>query len=478
MHKIIIFIFILTAYFLLPDAIWAHGGVNDDELIIRMAENGFEPRELTVTESDEVLFINNDDVDRWPASNFHPTHTLYPEFDSLKGVPPGESWKVKFGKVGTWRMHDHLFPHMTGTIVVLSDPNTNATTSQGQTLNTDLPAGKAGSQGLTLWTKIKAFFLKLFSKEKAPAISEFKNLPEREKYAWLENRAKVESPEVAWRYVKEAYNTPEGVVGNPHDMAHLVGQLIYKSYGFDGLTICEPIFAFGCYHGLIEVAFDKDKPEAYSDKLFAAQEGCKSLGDTETPSYWSCIHGMGHGVATFREYNMEKSLNDCDLLNERVRTYCHDGVFMEFSISAPASFYKKERPIYPCDTVAEDYKTSCARSQVQVMRLRFKMNTNAIARTCIDTKNTKIIYHCTDALGYFIAQTSAGNPSKIIANCRDITNEKSAAQCTAAAAGELIFQNYVGWQDSVKEICGSLSEAYQVDCLKRVEQVKQSYGRN
>jgi len=463
MQKIIRFVFLLfTIYCLLPTALFAHGGINDDELIIRMTKNGFEPKELTATEGDEILFINNDDTDRWPASNFHPTHTLYPEFDSLKGIPSGSSWKVKLEKVGTWRMHDHLFPHMTGTIVVLPDPNTNATTNQGP----------------TLWAKVKAFFLKLFSKEKSSSISEFKILPEREKYTWLENLAEEQNPEAAWRLVKESYNTPEGVVGNPHNMAHLVGQLIYKDYGFDGLTICEPIFAFGCYHGLMEVAFDKDKPEAYSDKLFAAEVGCKSLGDTETPSYWSCIHGMGHGVATFREYNLEKSLNDCDQLNERVRTYCHDGVFMEFSISAPPIFYKREKPIYPCDVVGENYKTSCARSQVQVMRLRFKMDTNAIAKTCTDTKNDKIIYHCVDALGYFIAQTSGGNSSKIIAGCQDIKDAKSAAQCTAAAAGELIFQDYVGWRDSVKEICGSLSGQYQTNCFTRVDQVKQSYGRN
>src|SRR3989344_2985529 len=118
MQKIIIFTLIMLFS---PIIALAHGDTHD-ELIIRMTVNGFEPKELTVTQGDEVIFINNDEADRWPASNFHPTHTLYPEFDSLKGIPPGESWKAKFEKVGAWRMHDHLFPHMTGTIVVLSDP--------------------------------------------------------------------------------------------------------------------------------------------------------------------------------------------------------------------------------------------------------------------------------------------------------------------------------------------------------------------
>ena len=67
---------------------------------------------------------------------------------------------------------------------------------------------------------------------------------------------------------------------------------------------------------------------------------------------------------------------------------------------------------------------------------------------------------------------------KIVLGCQEIKNESGAAQCMAAAAGELVFQNYAGWRESVKEICSSLSGRYREECSLRVEQVKQSYGRN
>lgn len=475
MQKLILLILVVLS---IPVITFAHDVNPHDDLIIRMTKNGFEPKELTVTEGDEVLFINNDDTDHWPASNFHPTHTLYPEFDPLKGIHPGGSWKFKFEKVGTWRMHDHLSPHITGTIIVLKDLGKTviredaSSTPANDTANTNF-FRKIINFLNQLWHKIFSINTDVNSK----LLTEFKSQDEKAKYTWLENIAKRDGPEVAWRYIKATYNTPDGVVGNPHDMAHLVGQLIYKTYGFKGLPICEPIFAFGCYHGLMEVAFDKNKPEEYADKILSAEDGCSILGDTETPSYWSCIHGMGHGIATFREYNIDKALKDCDSLAEKVRTYCHDGVFMEFSVSAPPNFYIKDNPIYPCDVIAQNYKKSCARYQPQVMRMRFNMDTDAIALVCTNTTNNDIIYNCTDALGYFIAQTSGGKTSKIVAGCNDIENKKAAAQCAAAAAGELVFQDYVGWRESTKEICASLSGEYQVSCSKRVEQVKQSYGR-
>src|SRR3989344_3095727 len=493
MQKLIITISILTSCFLLPTIILAHGDEHG-ELIIRMTSNGFEPKEMTVTEGDEILFINNDDTDRWPASNFHPTHSLYADFDPKIAVKPGESWKFAFNKHGTWRMHDHLTPHMTGTIVVLPAPSVVAgeDPSKGPTLSTDSQGRTldATDQGLTLWGKIKAFFSKLFKKSDTDTASaavnpvflrEFKSQNEKGKFACLEERAKLEDPETAWEYVLAAYNTPNGVVGNPHDMAHLVGQLLFKKRGFDGLSTCTPVFAFGCYHGLMEVAFDQYKDSkdetSYENALLEAEKGCAQIGSPSDTTYWSCIHGMGHGIATFRDHNIEKSLTDCDVNKESIRTYCNDGVFMEFSISAPPSFYQKDNPIYPCDAVAEDYKVACARSQVQVMRLRFGMDTASISDACGKTLNDKIIYHCVDSLGYFIGQTSNGSASSIVSGCNEIADKAAAAQCLAASAGELVFQNAAGWPRAVDQICKSLKGEYEEACRTRVEQVKQSYGR-
>lgn len=454
-----IFFLILTTCFLLPTSTFAHGDAHS-ELIIRMTESGFEPKELTITESDEVIFINNDDTDRWPASNFHPTHTLYPEFDPQKHITPGESWKFTFKKAGIWRMHDHLIPHMTGTIVVLPDPET-----EGRTLE------EPG-----FWAKLKNFFLKLFSGSKTSTI-EFKKLNEKEKYAKLKEVSAREGPEAAWQLVLDTYNTPEGVIGSPHDMAHLVGQLIFKEYGFEGLTICKPIFAFGCYHGLMEVAFDKNSDKDYFKNLSAAEEGCKAL-EKETQSYHSCLHGIGHGIATFRDYNLTPSLSDCGTFEESVGTYCYDGIFMEFSLNAPANFYTKEDPIYPCNAVGEKPKIACARSQTQVMRLKLELDTQEIADTCRQNGDKDILYHCIDALGYFVAQNAYGNSYKIIFGCEEIKEEGLAAQCMEAAAGELIFQNTVGWQKAVLHICGSLAGEFRKACEERVEQVKKSYGRS
>ncbi len=469
--------------FVSADTVLAHGGVNDDELIIRMTDNGFEPKELTVVQGDTVLFINNDDVDRWPASNFHPTHTLYPEFDPQRHVKPGESWQMTFENVGTWRMHDHLYPHMTGTIVVLEDTGAQV----NQTVSTSTESGPITPENRGLWSKLKNFLNNFWHKIFSLAsdngavvdealLKEFKAQNEQAKYAWLEKRAELENPKVAWQYVLAAYQTPEGVVGKPHDMAHLVGQLLFKAYGLEGLKTCTPVFAFGCYHGLMEVAFDKNDAEHYQENLLKAEKACSDMGTGFVTGSQSCIHGMGHGIITFRDHDTKKALGDCDALDKNWQTYCYDGIFMELSISAAPSFYKENDPLYPCDTLAENYQSACARSQSRIMRERFGLKTAEIARICSASTPT-IKYHCTDSLGYYVAQTNIDNPKKIVSGCEEIVNGDAQAQCKAAAAGELVFQNAVGWHENVLTICQSMNANYKTDCEKRVENVKKSYGR-
>lgn len=92
------------------------GGGNGN--VVRMEEDAFSPATLTVESGESVAFENASDDDKWPASNVHPTHELYPEFDAMNAVLPGDSYSFTFERAGTWGYHDHLNPGLTGTIVV------------------------------------------------------------------------------------------------------------------------------------------------------------------------------------------------------------------------------------------------------------------------------------------------------------------------------------------------------------------------
>lgn len=89
-----------------------------DRPVIRVTDDGFDPKELTVKKGDTVLFVNEGKNPHWPASAPHPTHTNYPEFDPKTGIAAGQIWEFTFEKVGLWPFHDHLNPKNFGKVTV------------------------------------------------------------------------------------------------------------------------------------------------------------------------------------------------------------------------------------------------------------------------------------------------------------------------------------------------------------------------
>ena len=97
----------------------SYPGLNLSEAVVELTEEGFVPKEVTVLKGQSVTFKTSRGKIFWPASNLHPTHGIYPEFDPQEPVEPDQSWSFKFDKTGEWQYHDHLAPYYRGTIKVV-----------------------------------------------------------------------------------------------------------------------------------------------------------------------------------------------------------------------------------------------------------------------------------------------------------------------------------------------------------------------
>lgn len=86
---------------------------------IDLTESGFSPQTVTIKQGDVVKFTTNRTQSFWPASDLHPTHLIYSEFDPQVPIRPDQSWSFQFDKVGPWKFHDHLSPNYRGVIAVI-----------------------------------------------------------------------------------------------------------------------------------------------------------------------------------------------------------------------------------------------------------------------------------------------------------------------------------------------------------------------
>ncbi len=107
--------FIYKNYFSTPQSRFVNLSA---ENVVKMGEDSYAPVDFEVKKGTKVRFVNESGTLRWPASDLHPSHLIYPEFDSKEPVKNGDSWEFEFDKAGEWSYHDHLAPYITGTIKV------------------------------------------------------------------------------------------------------------------------------------------------------------------------------------------------------------------------------------------------------------------------------------------------------------------------------------------------------------------------
>ncbi|OGY55595.1 MAG: hypothetical protein A2912_01625 [Candidatus Buchananbacteria bacterium RIFCSPLOWO2_01_FULL_40_23b] len=478
------FLLIVSALvFFFPVNVSAHSEVR----IIEMTSNGFEPQEVTVDENSSIIFFNKDTKSRWPASNTHPTHELYPEFDPRKPIAPGESWAFKPKETGEWKFHDHLLPHMRGVLTVVKeeqDENQKQVDLEPDILSTTSTSIAEKNSLMdtikNIWSdvlsKIKDIFNPSKPTEKNDAvisIEDFKKLSYDLQTKELEKIAEGNGAPRAWQLIKNVFAGEGGSSGNIHDLAHLAGILLYEKGGFEHITDCGSEFAFGCYHGFLDKAFAENL-----DHLPDAEQSCLKLGPPNSGPVASCIHGIGHGVASFYSTNdVEKALVTCRKLASG-NEYCFDGVFMEFVRSAPDTFFKSDDPYYPCNSLEEKYgyaySFSCGRNQPSLLMSRYKKGFDEVVGVCTRASSKPFKNACFESLGFSLAAT--GDARQIIAGCQKIGEDEFVAKCIKAAAGELVFQEVPGWPETSKEVCSGVSQG-QRECLEHIERLIKEYHK-
>lgn len=91
---------------------------------IMYTDAGFNRPNISIPQGSSVTFLNQrPQRPMWVASNDHPEHLLYPEFDQGKALgyeplPKDNAFTFTFTKKGRWMYHDHYDAALQGVINV------------------------------------------------------------------------------------------------------------------------------------------------------------------------------------------------------------------------------------------------------------------------------------------------------------------------------------------------------------------------
>ncbi|MCH7883376.1 hypothetical protein IIA95_03095 [Patescibacteria group bacterium] len=310
-------------------------GPEPSKHIIKLTNSGFYPEELVIHREDAVVFITTGDNYFWPASNIHPVHTIYQEFDPRKPIPPDGRWVFRFDKIGQWQYHDHLAPHNKGTIIVLDKESRSFSYS----------------------------LQKLFSEKGCQAV-------DNQEQCWLnllEDALSRKGLDAAFNVFEKLYEKEPNFSSSCHEFGHRLGEAAYGLFSRDEDFVITPKTAYcsyGFYHGFMESLLsstgDLRETKNFCDRVN------KKLGKVIPDAPLQCYHGIGHGaidLAATEFYNdspkkeralVSSALQLCKEVSrsDPQQSRCATGVFNGIAflyINQPDRFpINKDDPLWLC----------------------------------------------------------------------------------------------------------------------------------
>jgi hypothetical protein len=336
---------------------------------IELTKKGFVPRHLTIQQGEHVTFISKIGASFWPASNLHPSHMLYSEFDPKQPIEKDTPWKFVFDRPGVWRFHDHMYPEFTGSIIVLGPGQVHPDRLPCDDMNTHITVRQQ------CWDELLSTALE--TKGIAGAFAVFSKLYKTDK---------------------------DFVTSGCHAHAHQIGDAFYRDYAAKRRTLVgvelppeTMACGYGFFHGLFEHFFRKN-PD-----IRLVRSICDDLdaryGEVLPLLRINCFHGAGHGlipdppdVGIWGNMHamVSESLALCDAISTNAGEIeqCKEGVFNviadwmargEYGLS-----YDDDDPLGPCRTLAQSHKEACYYELVMKMSVYENRSLAAIAKKFVE----------------------------------------------------------------------------------------------
>lgn len=288
--------------------------VSPKEYVVTLTDNGFSPNEISIKEGDTVRFRSERQRPFWPASDLHPTHTIYPGFDSRFPIHPQKEWSFTFTQQGRWRYHDHLDPQHLGLVIVLGDNGAA------------VAEGVEDCNALTGPQKLQCFD------------------------QTLEVRLRDGGIESAFDYFLSIHRADPEVPEVCHAWAHRLGEVEYGLYKEGKEVELRPessLCNYGYFHGFInamvkETGSLKEAQQFCDQAIARSQEGLSGIQS-------HCVHGIGHSVATLTLENAgyvtdlidiaTQGADTCTELYADAHSLCIDGVLHELYLNMARGDY-------------------------------------------------------------------------------------------------------------------------------------------
>ena len=404
------------------------------QVTITLTKQGFVPETIYINPGTTVTFVTELDTNFWPASDLHPFHSIYPDFDPKQPVPPDESWSFTFESVGRWHYHDHIGLE-TGSVIVVPEGETDLRRYDRMLVCDQAQRGKRTSC-------------------------------EKEQIAYI---LKTEGVDAAFDEVASIYDASPAFRNECHSFAHDLGLMTFQTYGEDPDFPSSTMYCGqGFYHGYMEGFLQDHSGDVASAAIFCRAVG-EQLGGDHPLAGPQCIHGAGHGIMEYLlrdrpdmadrlDELIDTGVESCDAFNtddERFR--CASGVYavakdwinIQGLQEQYAHLFTLYDPVTLCRTLEKDWaKHACAWEMGKQVVYLAAQDSDLALRSVLnapDWDNGQWLPATIESAGFLLGELNVTlDASALFGKCGVINDDALHLSCVRGLINGLIFNAMPG----------------------------------
>lgn len=468
---------IVAVWSMQPADTFAHQGTLPDAVVVHINEQGFDPAVIYISPGTKVTFENTGSATFWPASDNHPSHTHYAgtsldehcadgvatSFDACGPIAVGQSWSFVFDTVGTHRYHDHLWPHLTGEVIVEESLNQREESSLFTTF-------------LTTYRQLMAAIYNLFAQPVAVDHGELNSVAVASKEYDLSSRTYVEivkhqNPRLAIETLVADSDQNQHIESLCHEILHEIGYVAYEKYGsFQDAIIYQSDFCNSGYiHGIFEAYF-----ENAAQPLDNLPAQCQAYAQDRRPfDLWQCYHGIGHGFMYFTGGALDESLQLCATrLEGDAVASCRNGAYME--LFNQENLAQEKEYIEPTNPYATCAHRTVGKSDCYLYVPTYLSQTQGMdfADMFDDCRRAESGYEksCIMGIGTEAMKRNMSNPSGVFTLCDGVQTGIDRELCVRGAVS--MYLNQAGSAQAGSALCVQAPMKYQKICAEVVDNKK------
>ena len=249
-----------------------------------------------------------------------------------------------------------------------------------------------------------------------------------------------------------------------HTIAHVIGEVAVSTEvkSEEILDECNSFCTSGCLNGAghynVLISQGTEKAEEFCNSTGASRE---SLGD--------CYHGIGHGVAEYTRYDIEKGKRMCDQLNneDEGRFECGHAIFMEWdqilakSVPTPADI-----PAF-CSGLDVVYRDTCYEFTRSLEYTKSKSALDALSICSRVPKHVEDKCMGTAVEALFHTTLRSERPDLIARIC-DFEDLRKTRTCYYKAVSASIFTIGASAGEAGLALCKKAPHWLQKDCFLKI----------